>query len=153
MRKILLPGVIGLSLALAGQALAAGDDVMTVETGQPFADAAAAVDNAIVNRGYKIDYHGFIGDMLKRTAEDVGASTEIYKDAEFFTFCSAVVSRRVMEADAGDIAYCPYIVFVYERADAPGKVTVGFRKLPEGGARDEVNALLAEIIQEAADGF
>lgn len=134
----------------AAPALAAGDDVMTMETATPFADAAQAVNDAIVNRGYTIDYHGFIGDMLKRTAGDVGATKEIYKDAQFFTFCSAVVSRKVMEGDAGDIAYCPYVVFVYEKPDAGGKTTVGFRKLPAGGARDEVNALLTTIVEEAA---
>ena len=29
-----------------------------------------------------------------------------------------------MEGDIGDIAYCPYVVFVYEKADEPGKVIV-----------------------------
>ena len=58
-----------------------------------------------------------------------------------------------MEGDIGDIAYCPYVVFVYEEAAMPGKVTVGFRSLPEGGARDQVNDLLTEIVDEAAEGF
>lgn len=143
-------GLVFAAAALAvSPALAAGDDVMTKETGTPFADAAQAVNDAIVNRGYTIDYHGFIGDMLKRTAGDVGATKEIYKDAQFFTFCSAVVSRKVMEGDAGDIAYCPYVVFVYEKPDAGGKTTVGFRKLPAGGARDGVNELLTSIVEEA----
>ncbi len=133
--------------------LAAGDDVVTMQTDNAFADTAQAVNDAIVNHGYVVDYHGFIGDMLKRTADDVGATKVLYKDAEFFTFCSAVVSRKVMEADIGDIAYCPYVVFVYEAEETPGTVTVGYRSLPGGGARDTVNALLKEIITEAADGF
>ena len=141
------------ALLLAGNALAAGDDVFTVETDQGFAETAQAVQDAIVNKGFKIDYHGFIGDMLKRTAGDVGATKQLYKDAEFFTFCSAVVSRKVMEGDIGDIAYCPYVVFVYERADEPGKVIVGHRKLPEGGERDQVNTILDEISTSAAEGF
>jgi hypothetical protein len=91
--------------------------------------------------------------MLKRTASDVEAGKALYKDAEFFTFCSAVVSRKVMEADIGDIAYCPYVVFAYEAAETPGAVTVGFRMLPEGGERDAVNALLTDIIKDAAEGF
>lgn len=141
------------SAFLAAPAIAAGDDVVMKQSGDSFADVAQAVSDAIINRGYTIDYHGFIGEMLKRTADDVGAKTELYKDAEFFTFCSAVVSRRVMEAEIGDIAYCPYVVFVYEAAGTPGEVTVGFRKLPEGGARDEVNALLGDIVEEAAGGM
>ncbi len=141
------------SAFLATPAFAAGDDVFTRQSAEPFADVAQAVSDAIINRGYTIDYHGFIGEMLKRTAADVGATKELYKDAEFFTFCSAVVSRHVMEGDIGDIAYCPYVVFAYEPANMPGKVTVGFRKLPEGGARDEVNTLLTEIVEEAAGGM
>ena len=137
--------------ALAAPAWAAGDDVVTRQTEAAFGDVAQAVQDGIVNRGYTIDYHGFIGDMLKRTAGDVGATKELYKDAEFFTFCSAVVSRKVMEGDIGDIAYCPYVVFVYEDASMEGTVTVGFRSLPEGGERDQVNDLLTEIIEEAAE--
>ena len=79
------------SAFLAAPAIAAGDDVVTKQSGDSFADVAQAVSDAIINRGYTIDYHGFIGEMLKRTADDVGAKTELYKDAEFFTFCSAVV--------------------------------------------------------------
>jgi len=132
----------------------AGDDVYTVKTSESsFEDTAAAVESQIINKGYKIDYHGFIGDMLKRTANDVGSSQALYNDAEFFTFCSAVVSREVMEADIADIAYCPYVVFVYEDAKMPGEVTVGFRKLPTGNKRDQVNGILTEIVDAAADGF
>lgn len=134
-------------------ARAASDDVMTVETDAAFADVATGIENAIVNRGYAIDYHGFIGDMLKRTASDVDAGKALYKDAEFFTFCSAVVSRKVMEADIGDIAYCPYVVFVYEAEANPGTVVVGHRLLPAGGERDQVNVLLDEIVTSAAEGF
>jgi len=138
---------------LATGAQAAGDDVKTIESDAVFADVASGIENAIVNRGFKVDYHGFIGDMLKRTATDVDAGKTLYKDAEFFTFCSAVVSRKVMEADIGDIAYCPYVVFAYETEEKPGAVTVGFRMLPEGGERDAVNALLSEIITDAAEGM
>ena len=87
--------------------------------------------------------------MLKRTAADVGGQKALYREAEFFQFCSAVVSRKAMEADIGNIAYCPYVVFAYEAEDAPGKVVVGFRRLPDGDGRDEVNALLKEITREA----
>lgn len=139
---------------LFAQPSLAGDDVFTATTTeQSFEDTATAAENAIINRGYTIDYHGFIGDMLKRTAGDVGATKALYRDAEFFTFCSAVVSRDVMEGDIADIAYCPYVVFVYEGEDTPGTVTVGYRKLPEGGKRDQVNVLLSEIVKAAVEGF
>lgn len=143
----LLPGVL-VTPAHAAQ------DVTTIEVpGGEFDTVAQDLNDAIVNKGFVIDYHGFIGDMLKRTAADVGSSTALYEDAEFFTFCSAVVSRRVMEADAGNIAYCPYVLFVYREAGEGAAVKVGFRRLPEGGGRDEVNAVLEEIARAAAGDF
>lgn len=144
---------LGLAALAALPAQAAGEDVVTVVTDVAFADASLGVNNAIVNKGFTVDYHGFLSDMLKRTAGDVGATKELYSNAEFFTFCSAVVSRSVMEADITDIAYCPYVVFVYEDAATPGKVTIGYRTLPAGGARDQVNDLLGDIVKTAAEGF
>jgi hypothetical protein len=136
---------------MAGAGFARADDLVTsYETDAPFADVVADLQDAIVNRGYVVDYHGRIGEMLKRTAGDVGAAKPLYKDAEFMQFCSAVVSRAVMEADIGNIAYCPYIVFAYEAEAKPGAVTVGFRRLPKGDGRDQVNDLLDGIAREAS---
>ena len=149
MKHILASTLAGSLMAGAGAAHA---DVLvtTYGTNAPFADVAADIQDAIVNRGYVVDYHGHIGEMLKRTAGDVGATKPLYKNAEFLQFCSAVVSRSAMEADIGNIAYCPYVVFTYEAEGAPGKVVVGYRRLPKGDGRDQVNDLLDEIAKEAA---
>ena len=147
MRVSLMASIAALTLGLAPPALA-GDDVTTHVADAEFADVVIDLEDAIVNRGYKIDYRGYIGEMLKRTAEDVGGTKALYRNAEFFQFCSAVVSRKAMEADIGNIAYCPYVIFVYEAT--PGTITVGFRRLPDGNGRDDVNALLDEIAKEAA---
>lgn len=152
-KRLFTSALLSAAFALNTAAIAA-DDVYTVTTAElEFADAATAVENGIINRGFAIDYHGFIGDMLKRTGQDVGATKSLYSDAEFFTFCSAVFSRKVMEAEIADIAYCPYVVFVYENAATPGEVTLGFRQLPAGGERDTINTLLTEIVDTAAEGF
>ncbi|WP_053086146.1 hypothetical protein [Nitratireductor soli] len=139
-----------LALALSATPALADDDVTLYQTKEPFEDIAFNVGDAIINRGYVVDYHGMIGEMLQRTAADVGADKALYRNAEFFQFCSAVMSRAVMEEDPGNIAYCPYIVFAYETEDAPGIVNVGFRHLPEGKGRDQVNTLLDAIAREAA---
>ncbi|MDQ2705363.1 MAG: DUF302 domain-containing protein, partial [Pseudomonadota bacterium] len=128
----------------------AQEDVTLYTSDAPFEDVAFGVDSAIVNRGYVVDYHGRVGEMLRRTAEDVGAVKPLYRDAELFAFCSAVVSREVMEENVANIAYCPYIVFVYEAEAEPGIVKVGFRRLPQGEGRDKVNQLLDGIAREAA---
>lgn len=143
---------LALISAVSSAALAA-DDVTRHVSEAPFTEVAADLEDAIVNRGYLVDYRGHIGDMLQRTAGDVGSSKPLYRNAEFFQFCSAVVSRKAMEADIGNIAYCPYVLFAYETDADPGKVTVGFRRLPDGPGRDEVNTLLDEIAREASGGL
>ena len=45
--------------------------------------------------------------MLQRTADVVGATRTLYRNAAFLQFCSAVVSRKVMEENTANIAYCP----------------------------------------------
>lgn len=144
--KLLTALAVTSALASAAQA---ADDVTHHTVEAAFSDVAADLEDAIVNRGYVVDYRGYIGDMLKRTAGDVGSDQPLYRNAEFFQFCSAVISRKAMEADIGNIAYCPYVLFAYEAEAEPGKVTVGFRRLPDGQGRDEVNALLDEIAKEA----
>lgn len=129
---------------------AAADDSVTVYTFDgSFEDAAFGVESAIVGRGYVIDGVSHVGEMLARTAEDVGSDVELFAQADVYQFCSAVVSRKVMEADPMNIAYCPYGIFVAER---DGEVMVGFRKYPDGPMQ-EVEALLDGIVQEALAGF
>lgn len=137
----------------------AADDIPGValyEVEAPFEQVRQDLADAIINRGYTIDYNGKVGAMLARTAADVGATRPIYSEAEFLQFCSVVLSRRAMEADPRNIAYCPYVLFVYAPADDPNTSTVGFRRLNETGSEAsraairEINALLDEIVREAA---
>ncbi len=143
-------------MALSSSAQAGMEDFTAYPVQGDFAEVRQDLADAVVNRGYVIDYEAMIGAMLDRTAADVGAKKTIYKDAQAVQFCSATVSRRAMEADAANIAFCPYVLFVYELADKPGTVTVGFRRMPETGsdatrqALAAVNALLDEIVREAA---
>jgi hypothetical protein len=151
-----LPLVLALLAAVAAAPAARAGDVETVEAKATFADVKQDVADAIVNRGYVIDYTARIGEMLDRTGADVGSTKKVYTGAETAQFCSAVLSRAMMEADPGNIAFCPYVVFYYERADSPGTVVVGYRPLDEAGsqasaaAKKQINALLAEIVREAA---
>ena len=92
-----------------------------------------------------IDYTSHVGDMLNRTGADVGSDVAIFDNAQIFLFCSAAVSRRVMEADPMNIMHCPYGIFV---ADMGGEVMIGHRDYPDGPMQ-EVEALLDAIILEA----
>ncbi len=139
----------GWKAALAAFAVSAGsamaEDATTYPFDGSFEDATFAVENAIIGQGLVIDYVSHVGEMLNRTGADVGSDVRIFDAAQIFTFCSAQVSRKVMEADPANIAHCPYGVFVTDR---DGAVGVGYRNLPDGPMQ-EVQALLDAIAREA----
>jgi uncharacterized protein (DUF302 family) len=120
-----------------------------------FEDVRFELENAIVGRGLVVDFNGNVGRMLERTGADVGSTSPIYKHAEYFTFCSAKLSRATAEAEAANVGYCPYVVFIYETAVAPGTVHVGYRSPPLTGldaskaALGEVQRLLDAIAKDA----
>lgn len=143
MKAHLFLGALALS---AGSALA-GDQAVTHAFDGSFGDAAFAVENAIIGRGLVIDYVSHTGEMLNRTAADVGSDKTLFEEADVFLFCSAQLSRKVMEADPMNIAHCPYGIFVAERE---GEVSIGYRVYPEGPMQ-EVQAMLEEIVQEALE--
>lgn len=128
-----------------GTSVALAQDVTTYPFDGSFEEAAFAVEAAIVGKGLVIDYRSHVGEMLNRTGADVGSDVKVFDNADIFLFCSAVLSRKVMEADATNIAHCPYGIFVTDRE---GTVAVGYRHLPEG-AMQEVQTLLDGIAREA----
>lgn len=143
MRKPLTSLAIGSAMALASAAQA--QDVITFDFEGSFEDATFAIESAIVDRGLVIDLVSHVGDMLNRTGEDMDAETMIFENADIFLFCSAAISRRVMEADPMNIVHCPYSIFVAER---DGEVMIGHRAYPDGPMQ-EVEAMLDAIILDA----
>ncbi|RNF34827.1 DUF302 domain-containing protein [Paracoccus methylarcula] len=120
---------------------------VTHEVEAEFDDIAFGVENAIINAGLVIETRSHVGEMLARTKEDVGGKKDIYTHAEIFTFCSATVSRQVMEADPMNIQSCPYSIFLFETPDAPGRITVGHPSY--GGSMAPAQDLLDGILADA----
>lgn len=143
MKRFLLTAAL---VAVGTIALAEGSTVYTFDG--TFDDATFSVESAIIGKGLVIDYVSHTGEMLNRTGEDVGSDVELFAEADIFVFCSATLSREVMEADPMNIAYCPYGVFVAER---DGEVMIGYRNYPEGEMQ-KVQDLLDEIVQDALGG-
>jgi len=146
MRSFLFGGVLAVMATVTTAGLAIADAASTVYSYDgSFDDAAFSVESAIIDKGLNIDYTSHVGDMLSRTGQDVGSDVNLFDNAEIYIFCSAVLSRKMMEADPLNIAHCPYGIFV---ADREGEVTVGYRNYPEGPMQ-EVQSLLDEIVNEA----
>jgi uncharacterized protein (DUF302 family) len=142
--------------SLAAAALAAlllplpalAQEMITYETDQSFDDVVFGLENAILDEGLVVDGVSHVGEMLERTRADIGSDMVIFEKADVFSFCSAVVSRRVMEADPMNIVFCPYDIFVMVLPDSPETTTIGFRAYPEGPMK-EVEAMLDSIARAA----
>lgn len=156
-----LPGLLAALLMLPSLALAGagGPEVTdyrkTYVTEGSFGDVRDLLELAITGRGIVINNVAHIGNMLARTAKDVGADVQVYEKAEALEFCSSILSRQMMEADRHNIVFCPYVIAVYTLPQEPGRVYVSYRR-PELVGNEaskqtlrEVEVLLDAIIAEA----
>jgi len=136
-------------------ASAAGDYMaVSAKTGN-FEDVRDAVDMAITGRGMVVNNVSHVGEMLERTGKDLGQARQIFLKAEVLEFCSAVVSRKMMEPDPDNIVFCPYTISVYVVPEKPNEVRVAYRKPQIVGspasqkALKAVDELLSGIVKEA----
>lgn len=141
-----------LALPAAAQEARHADGAVLYTVDQSFEDVVFGVENAILGQGLVVDAISHVGDMLERTRADVGSEVVLFDNADVFSFCSAALSRAVMEADPMNIQFCPYDIFVFTRPDAPGETTIGYRDYPPG-AMDQIEGLLDAIVREAISGL
>jgi hypothetical protein len=142
------------AMLVAGVGNAVAQDLKTYSKQGSYEDVKFELNDAIIRRGLAVDYTGHINKMLERTGADVGSSKQIYVNAEFFLFCSAKLSRAMVEADPGNLGYCPYVVFLYEAAAKPGEIVIGYRRPPAGNEASKqalaaIDALLDGIVKDA----
>ena len=148
MKTPILSALIAAALVTAPAIASAQEsDATTYRFDGSFEDATFAVENAIISEGLVIDHVSHVGEMLARTGADVGSDVKIFDGADVYLFCSANLSRKVMEADPMNLRFCPYSVFVMDR---DGAVTVGYRNMPQGPMQ-EVQALLDKIATSAVE--
>jgi uncharacterized protein (DUF302 family) len=138
-----------------GSASAAMPGISVQSVKGDFDDVRERVVMAIESRGLVLNYTAHISNMLERTGKDIGRAREIYGTAELLEFCSAAVSRTMMEADPRNIVFCPYAIAVYTLPNDPAKVYVAYRRPPAvGSGRSmkglrEVGKLLDDIVRDA----
>ena len=128
--------------------LAFAEGIVSYDTTDSFDDVVFGLENAILDEGLVIDAVSHTGDMLERTKADVGSDVTIFTKADIFSFCSAKISREVMEADPMNVVFCPYDIFVIVRPETPDTTTIGFRSFPDGEMK-KVEALLDGIARAA----
>lgn len=140
-----LPATVAICLVSIGQVHAADGAVVTTVNGR-YEDVRDALVAAIEGRGLVVSYTAHVSDMLQRTGKDIGASKPIFDKAETFEFCSATVSRKMMEAKPSNIVNCPFSVAIYALPGETGKVYLAYRRPLPG--LNEVGKLLSGIVAE-----
>lgn len=108
---------------------------------------------ALGNRGLVVSGVSHVQKMLDRTGKALGRTKKIFDRAKVLEFCSAVVSRDMMEKNPHFIAFCPYQIAVYTIPGRAGKVYISYRRLiwNDGSgkaARREVENLLGGIVRD-----
>lgn len=158
LKRILAATSLAMFTILSGQVLAAGGKVMeSFVSKYDFDTVKQNVQEALTGRGLVVNNVAHIGEMLDRTGKDLGAGKQVYLKAEAIEFCSATVSRKMMEADPHNIVFCPYVISIYVLPTMPDKTYVAFRKPDMVGSKQskaalkDVEVLLREIIEEAIE--
>jgi len=121
-------------------------------------DVWADLKMALGDRGLVISTISHVGEMIDRTGRALGRPRPIFDKANVMSFCSAVISRNMLEQDPHLIAYCPYEIAVYSLAGAPGTIYLSYRHIywPDPRDRpvlDAVEALLSGIAHDVAESY
>lgn len=144
-----------LAMVVGFTACSSGDHAVVYSVQGKFSEVWDDVNNALIDKGLKVNHVSHIGKMLDRTGKDLGFKKRVYLNAKSMEFCSAVTSRKTMEADPRNIVYCPYIVSIYETTKEPGKIYIAYRKVtPTGSAESrkalrELDKLISGIVKNA----
>ncbi|GBE31212.1 hypothetical protein BMS3Bbin05_00111 [bacterium BMS3Bbin05] len=84
---------------------------------------------ALNDRGLVISSISHVGEMLERTGEVLGRTKKIYGKANIMEFCSAIISRDMLERNPHFLAFCPYQIMVYTLPGHPKKIYLSYRRL------------------------
>lgn len=140
--------VLLFALAFVSHFALADDWMVRQKSAANFADTREAIVLAIENRGLVINFTSHIAEMLDRTGADIGSGRKVFDQAEIIEFCSAGLSRKMMEADPHNIVLCPFAISVYTLPGDQSGTWVAYRR-PQGKAAAMVEGLLKEITAEA----
>lgn len=108
-----------------------------------YVDVREDLESAITGKGLVISGVSHIGKMLQRTGKDLGLGGPIYSHAEAINFCSATLSRNMMQTDPTNIVFCPYIISIYSLPDDDNKVYIAYRRPPVLPTKESTEALTA----------
>lgn len=160
-KRLLTAFALALGLAIsAGPPVMAKDAHPHFEKQGNFADVFQDLSDAIINRGFVIDFVGHVDTMLERTSDVSKSVTETgsrtpYLNAKYIQFCSAKLTHEAVSANPYNVVICPHVIFAFEDKTKPGRIVVGYRRPVPGPSRlskrafAKVDDVLMGIINEA----
>lgn len=120
---LLMLGLVATTTALAESP----SSIVTRLDGTTYATVRDALLDAIAEEGLAAPVISDFGDMLQRTAKDLGHSPALYEEAEIFIFCSIVVAAHLATESRDHIAHCPMSIALYTVPETPGSVFMTYR--------------------------
>ena len=136
-------------LVLATVAIAQSDYVHVAKARGTFAEVKESLVRAIEDRGLVVNNTAHVGLMLDRTGRDLGSNGQIYREAEVIEFCSAKISRAMMEQDPQSIVLCPYGISVYTLRSQTDAVYLAYRRFPAVPGVKAAADLVEAIVNDA----
>lgn len=123
-----------------------------------FDDVWESLKFALNQRGMVISSVSHIQEMLDRTGKALGRTRKIYAKAKVMEFCSAVISRNMLERNPHFISFCPYQIMVYTLPDNEERVYLSYRRLIWNSNKDRdvleaVEKLLHDLVQDVVDEY
>lgn len=155
-RQLLAAAALALLAAcqqLPPQPPAASAEIQVSAIDMPWEDLRLALEDAIAAEGLTAPTVSHFGDMLARTAPDLGHRADLYTHAEILSFCSVGVAARLVTEAAEQIALCPLSIAVYALPGNPGRSYLAYRRPPQTGAGSAAaEALMRRLVKQAAEG-
>jgi hypothetical protein len=130
-----------------------------VETQGVFSEVIQDLQDAIINRGFVVDFVGHVDTMLNRTSDASKSVTETgsrspFLNAKYVQFCSAKLTHEAVSANPYNVVICPHVFFAFEDKAKPGRIIVGYRRPAPGPSKRskkafaKVDDLMMEIVKE-----
>ncbi|MCU7937256.1 MAG: hypothetical protein KZQ99_20675 [Candidatus Thiodiazotropha sp. (ex Dulcina madagascariensis)] len=113
---------------------------------ESFEDVLENIEMAIIERGLLVSGTLHVSDMLNRTGPDLGFA-QLFSKAQSVEFCSALMSHKMSQAAAENIAICPFTIAVYVKLAEPDKVFAAYRPPQLAGDGGEAANAIVDLLE------
>lgn len=149
-KKMLM--TVSLSIGLLAQSVVGAPGYAVYTTDSAFTDVMDGLKMAIQERGMYINNVMNMGEMLERTGQDLGLGSSPFGQAESIEFCSAVLSREMIQEESARVVNCPFIISVYTLPGNADTTYVAHREIPPDQVESSpVMAKVAEMLRSIAE--